>query len=77
MLFGTPRTFVGSSTFVVNGMTCVHCERAVTQEILAVDGVNSVTVDLISGTVTVTATKPVDRADIASAVDGAGHVLAP
>jgi copper chaperone CopZ len=77
MLFGTPRTFVGSTTFTVNGMTCAHCERAITQEISAVDGVASVTVDVTSGTVTVTATQPVDRADLAAAVDEAGYALAP
>jgi copper chaperone CopZ len=77
MLFGTPRTFVGSTTFTVNGMTCAHCERAITQEISAVDGVASVTVDVTSGTVTVTATEPVDRADIAAVIDGVGHTLAP
>jgi copper chaperone CopZ len=77
MLFGTPRTFVGSTTFTVTGMTCAHCERAITQEIAAVDGVQSVTVDVASGTVTVTATEPVDRADIAAAVDEAGYALVP
>jgi copper chaperone CopZ len=77
MLSSTPRTFVGSTTFTVNGMTCSHCERAVTQEISAVAGVSSVTVDLASGTVTVTASQPVDRADIATAVDEAGYVLSP
>jgi copper chaperone CopZ len=77
MLFGTPRNFVGSTTFLVNGMTCAHCEQAITQEISAVDGVTCVTVDLASGTVTVTATEPVDRADIAAVIDGVGHTLAP
>ena len=55
MLSGTPRTFIGSTTFTVTGMTCGHCERAVTEEISAVDGVESVTVDLATGSVTVTA----------------------
>jgi copper chaperone len=77
MLSSTPRTFVGATTFQVTGMTCAHCQRAVTQEISAIDGVDTVTVDLASGTVTVTAEKPVDRADIASAVDEAGYVLVP
>ena len=77
MLFGTPRTFVGSTTFTVNGMTCAHCERAITQEISAVDGVGSVTVDVASGTVTVRTSQPVDRADIAAAVEEAGYALAP
>jgi copper chaperone CopZ len=75
MLSSTPRTFVGSTTFTVTGMTCDHCRRAVTEEISAVAGVESVAVDLASGTVTVTAGQPVDRADIAAAVDEAGYAL--
>jgi copper chaperone CopZ len=77
MLSSTPRTFVGSTTFTVTGMTCAHCQLAVTREISAVSGVEAVSVDLASGTVTVTATQPVDRADIAAAVDEAGYVLVP
>jgi copper chaperone CopZ len=77
MLSSTPRTFIGSTTFTVTGMTCAHCRRAVTEEIAAVDGVASVAVDLATGTVTVTAARPVDRADIAAAVDEAGYALVP
>ena len=77
MLSSTPRTFIGSTTFTVTGMTCGHCQRAVTQEIAAVDGVASVTVDLTTGSVTVTADRPVDRSDIAAAVDEAGYALVP
>lgn len=78
MLSSTPRTFIGATTFSVTGMTCEHCRRAVTEEIAAVDGVETVTVDLASGivTVTVTADRPVDRADIAAAVDEAGYRVA-
>jgi copper chaperone CopZ len=77
MLSSTPRTFIGSTTFTVTGMTCAHCRRAVTEEIAAVDGVASVAVDLATGTVTVTADRPVDRADINAAVDEAGYALVP
>ena len=77
MLSSTPRTFVGTTTFTVTGMTCDHCRRAVTEEIAAVDGVASVAVDLATGTVTVTADRPVDRADISAAVDEAGYALVP
>jgi copper chaperone CopZ len=77
MLSSTPRTFIGSTTFTVTGMTCAHCRRAVTEEIAAVDGVASVAVDLATGTVTVTAARPVDRADITAAVDEAGYALVP
>jgi copper chaperone CopZ len=75
MLNATPRTFTGSTTFTVSGMTCGHCQRAVTEEISAVDGVRDVTVDLATGCVTVTADRPVDRADVAAAVDEAGYEL--
>jgi copper chaperone CopZ len=77
MLSSTPHTFVGSTTFTVPGMTCEHCRRAVTEEISAVAGVESVTVELATGTVTVAASRPVDRADIAAAVDEAGYSLVP
>jgi copper chaperone CopZ len=77
MMSNTPRTFVGTTTFQVQGMTCGHCERAITQEISRVDGVQGVVVDLPSGTVTVSASGPVDRADIAAAVDEAGYALVP
>lgn len=77
MLPSAPRTFIGSTTFEVTGMTCAHCQRAVTEQIAAVDGVESVTVDLATATVTVTASQPVDRADIAAAVDEAGYTLVP
>ncbi len=77
MLSSTPRTFIGSTTFTVAGMTCDHCRRAVTQEIRGVEGVDTVTVDPVTGTVTVTARNPVDRCDIALAVAEAGHTLSP
>ena len=77
MLSSAPRTFIGSTTFTVTGMTCAHCQSAVTEEIAAVDGVESVTVDLAARMVTVTACQPVDRTDIAATVDEAGYALVP
>ncbi len=77
MLNHSPHNFVGTTTFTVAGMTCGHCERAVSSEIGAIDGIETVEVDLASGSVTVTAATPVDRADIAAAVDEAGYTLAP
>ena len=73
----TPRTFVGTTTFRIEGMSCGHCVRAVTSEISEVDGVRDVSVDLASGLATVTAARPVDRADVASAVEEAGCRLQP
>jgi copper chaperone CopZ len=56
-------------------MTCGHCQRAVTEEISRIRGVIGVTVDLAGGTATVTAAAPIDRADVAHAVDEAGYTL--
>ena len=77
MLDSTPRTFVGATTFQVTGMTCGHCQRAVTEEISRIPGIQGVAVDLATGSVTVTVIQPVDRADIAHAVDEAGYTLIP
>jgi copper chaperone CopZ len=77
MLDSTPRTFIGATTFQVTGMTCGHCQRAVTEEISRIPGIRGVAVDLATGSVTVTATRPVDRADVALAVDEAGYTLIP
>ena len=77
MLPGTPRTFIGSTTFTVRGLTGAPERRSLAEHIAAVEGVDAVTVDPTSGTVTVRAAGPVDRADIADAVAGAGFALAP
>jgi copper chaperone CopZ len=62
-------------TYDVTGMHCGHCVSAVTSEVSAVEGVESVAVDLSSGRVTVTGSTFSD-ADIAAAVDEAGYALA-
>ena len=77
MLEDTPRTFVGATAFQVTGMTCGHCQRAVTEEISRIPGIQGVTLDLATGSVTVTARQPVDRADVARAVSEAGYTLTP
>ena len=60
----------------VNGMTCDHCVRAVTQEIGAIAGVTAVHVDLATGDVTVTGTREIPTEQLAAAVDEAGYELA-
>jgi copper chaperone len=77
MLDDTPRTFIGATTFQVTGMSCDHCQRAVTEEITRIPGVQGIAVDLPTGSVTVTATQPVDRAEVARAVSEAGYTLVP
>ncbi|HEX7716085.1 MAG TPA: heavy-metal-associated domain-containing protein [Marmoricola sp.] len=77
MLSGTPRTFVGSTTFAVAGMVDADSRHAVSARIAAVPGVDAVAVDPASGRVTVRAARPVDRADITAAIGEAGFTLLP
>jgi copper chaperone len=63
-------------TYDVVGMTCDHCARSVGNEIRKIDGVDTVTVDLVTGVVTVTSSGDVAPADVSSAVTEAGYALA-
>ncbi len=65
-----------TATYTVTGMTCGHCVSAVTEEISAIDGVESVTVELESGLVTVVSAEPLPSPVVAAAVDEAGYALA-
>ena len=62
-------------TYKVTGMTCGHCEKAVTEEVGAIAGVTEVRVDLPTGHVTVTGETLADDA-VREAVDEAGYELA-
>ena len=67
-----------STDYLVTGMTCAHCVSSVTEELSAVDGVDSVAVDLTVGgasTVTVTSAVPLADADVRAAVTEAGYDL--
>ncbi|GIH14407.1 heavy-metal-associated domain-containing protein [Rugosimonospora africana] len=64
------------TTYQVTGMTCDHCVRAVTEEVEALPGVDSVAVDLGTGAVTVTSQAPLDADAVRAAVDEAGYALA-
>jgi copper chaperone len=65
-----------TSTWSVTGMTCEHCVASVTEELGEVDGVRDVSVVLDTGTVTVTSSQPLERADVRAAVEEAGYALA-
>ena len=56
-------------------MSCEHCARAVTHELLATPGVADVDVDLASGRVLVTGTG-LDDDVVRDAVDEAGYEVA-
>lgn len=59
-------------TYVVEGMTCEHCVRAVSDEVSKVVGVVAVEVDLDTKLVEVTGVD-VDDAAVLAAVDEAGY----
>ncbi|MPZ66737.1 MAG: copper ion binding protein [Pseudonocardiaceae bacterium] len=63
------------STYTVRGMTCDHCARSVTDEVGKLDGVEHVSVDLATGSVTVSSDGSVDAAAVRAAVDEAGYEL--
>lgn len=59
----------------MTGMTCDHCVRAVTTELVLLPGVRSVDIDLAEGAVTVTSDGPLDQEEVREAVDEAGYAL--
>ena len=64
-----------STKYLVTGMTCEHCVRAVTSELASVPGVSAVTVSLVPGgesAVTVSSDGPLTTEAVASALDEAG-----
>ena len=64
-----------SKIYTVTGMTCGHCVSAVSSEVGAVPGVQSVDVDLATGHVTVVGSGFADE-QIHDAVVEAGYELA-
>ncbi|RDV44981.1 heavy metal transporter [Leifsonia sp. ku-ls] len=59
--------------YQVTGMTCEHCERAVTEEVTRVAGVSGVRVSAADGVLAVSAEGPVDDDAVLAAVGEAGY----
>lgn len=66
---------MNTETFTVTGMTCAHCVSSVTEEISELQSVESVDVDLATGSVTVTSSQPLDPAAVRAAVEEAGYAM--
>ncbi|MEV4680208.1 heavy-metal-associated domain-containing protein [Streptomyces kurssanovii] len=64
-----------TTVYQVTGMTCGHCEGAVSSEISELPGVSSVTAVAATGQVTVVSKAPLDEAAVRAAVDEAGYEL--
>lgn len=67
-----------STAYQVEGMTCGHCAKSVTEELTALDGVSDVRINLVAGgtsTVTVTTARPLSAEAVRTAVEEAGYTL--
>ncbi|MEV7289585.1 heavy-metal-associated domain-containing protein [Streptomyces sp. NPDC093252] len=64
-----------TTVYQVTGMTCGHCEGAVTEEISRLTGVSAVQAVASSGVVTVVSAAPLDEDAVRAAVDEAGYEL--
>ena len=68
---------MNTTELTVSGMTCGHCQTAVTKALKTVEGVTDARVDLASGKATVTGT-PDPQALVAAVTDeGYGAQVAP
>ena len=63
-------------TYTVTGMTCEHCVASVTEEVSEIGGVTDVSVELSSGTLTVTSDESLADDTVRAAVEEAGYAFA-
>ena len=66
---------MNEATYGVPGMSCGHCRAAITTEVTAVAGVDSVDVDLDAKLVRITG-ENLDDAALVAAIDDAGYEAA-
>ncbi len=64
-----------TTTYHVSGMTCDHCVRAVTDELMRLDGGSGAEVELANGSATITSASPLDEHVVRAAVAEAGYEL--
>ncbi|MFJ6851595.1 heavy-metal-associated domain-containing protein [Streptomyces sp. NPDC091271] len=64
-----------TTVYEVKGMTCGHCEGAVTEEVSGIEGVTSVKAEAATGRVTITSAAPLTEDAVRAAVDEAGYEL--
>ena len=68
----TPRTFVGSVAFLLQGRVCGHVAEAVRAGIGGLPGIVLCELDAAAETLVVTADRPVDRVDVVAVLDRLG-----
>jgi copper chaperone CopZ len=74
-VIGSKGVDVSTTTYPVTGMTCGHCVRAVSKELVRLPGVAEVLIQLVPGgesSVTVTSAAPLPVDAVTAALDEAG-----
>jgi copper chaperone CopZ len=66
---------MSEAVYSVSGMSCGHCESAVSKEVGAIPGVTSATAVASSGLLTIASEQPLDDEAVRAAVDEAGYEL--
>jgi copper chaperone len=62
-----------TTEYVVTGMTCAHCERAVQEEVAALPGVTVLTVSAPDNKLVISSDEPVADDVVLAAVQEAGY----
>jgi hypothetical protein len=73
MMSNTPRVFVGATTLLIAGMTSDAALHTVTAAMNDFPGVRVIAADRITGLVTLSADRPVNRSDLTGAISQAGY----
>jgi copper chaperone CopZ len=73
----TTASAAAERAYVVSGMTCAHCVASVQEEVSEIDGVEVVSLDLVSGRLVVSGAAADSQDAIRAAVEAAGYTVAP
>ena len=68
---------MATTQFQVTGMSCSHCEQAVSTEVRHISGVQAVEVSAATGRLVVTSSAPLDDTHVVAAVEEAGYQAVP
>ena len=75
MMSNTPRVFVGATTLLIAGMTSDAAVQTVTARMNGFPGVRVIAADRVTGLITVSADRPVNRSDLTAAITQAGYTV--
>ena len=73
MMSNTPRVFVGTTTLLIAGMTTDAALHTVAAAMKDFPGVRVIAADRITGLLTLSADRPVNRSDLTAAITLAGY----